>query len=79
MSLGYLPNPVCPLLPVVRVGVLVHHHRQDGVPKLRRPAEHERQFDLLALAVAVGAVAVPADVCPAWLPRRRFLGIGDQP
>ena len=78
MSLGYLPNSVGPLLPVARVGVLVHHHRQNGVPELRRPAEHERQFDLLALAVAVGAFAVSADVCPAGLSRRRFLGIGDQ-
>ena len=33
---------------------------------------------MLALAVAVGASAVAANVRAAWLPRRGFLGLGDQ-
>ena len=69
MALGDFPNSVRPLLPIVRVGVLVHHHREDGVPKLWRPAENERQFDLFVLAVGVGAAIGPSDVGPARLPR----------
>ena len=70
VTLRYLPNLVSPLLPVARIGVFVHHHRQDGVSELRRAADDERQLELFGL-IAIAARAA-ADVRPARMPRLRF-------
>ena len=76
MPLGYLPNLIRPLLPVARVGVFVHHHGQDCVPKLRRAAEHERQIKL-SRSINIAAYAA-ANIRPARMSRRRLWSVGDQ-